>query len=54
MVVEQVRDGIRLAVSLTDKPLAINVRIAQEQPDAEPSCARSSTSARPTRRCVRS
>ena len=35
MVVEQVRDGIRLAVSLTDKPLAINVRIAQEQPDAE-------------------
>ena len=33
-VVEQVRDGIRLAVSLTDKPLAINVRIAQEQPDA--------------------
>lgn len=35
MVVGQVRDGIRLAVSLTDKPLAINVRIAQEQPDAE-------------------
>ena len=34
-VVGQVRDGIRLAVSLTDKPLAINVRIAQEQPDAE-------------------
>ena len=34
-VVEQVREGIRLAVSLTDKPLAINVRIAQEQPDAE-------------------
>ena len=34
-VVEQVRDGIRLAVSLTDRPLAINVRIAQEQPDAE-------------------
>lgn len=34
-VVQQVRDGIRLAVSLTDKPLAINVRIAQEQPDAE-------------------
>src|SRR5262249_17533667 len=33
-VVDQVRDGIRLAVSLTDKPLAINVRIAQEQPDA--------------------
>jgi len=33
-VVEQVREGIRLAVSLTDKPLAINVRIAQEQPDA--------------------
>ena len=35
IVVQQVRDGIRLAVSLTDKPLAINVRIAQEQPDAE-------------------
>ena len=34
-VVQQVRDGIRLAVSLTDKPVAINVRIAQEQPDAE-------------------
>ena len=34
-VVAQVREGIRLAVSLTDKPLAINVRIAQEQPDAE-------------------
>jgi NAD(P)H-dependent flavin oxidoreductase YrpB (nitropropane dioxygenase family) len=34
-VVGQVRDGIRLAVSLTDRPLAINVRIAQEQPDAE-------------------
>ncbi|MBM3677546.1 MAG: nitronate monooxygenase [Actinobacteria bacterium] len=34
-VVGQVLDGIRLAVSLTDKPLAINVRIAQEQPDAE-------------------
>lgn len=34
-VVAQVRDGIHLAVSLTDKPLAINVRIAQEQPDAE-------------------
>jgi NAD(P)H-dependent flavin oxidoreductase YrpB (nitropropane dioxygenase family) len=34
-VVGQVRDGIRLALSLTDKPLAINVRIAQEQPDAE-------------------
>lgn len=34
-VVEQIREGIRLAVSLTDKPLAINVRIAQEQPDAE-------------------
>jgi enoyl-[acyl-carrier protein] reductase II len=33
-VVAQVRDGIRLATSLTDKPLAINVRIAQEQPDA--------------------
>jgi NAD(P)H-dependent flavin oxidoreductase YrpB (nitropropane dioxygenase family) len=33
-VIEQVRAGIRLAVSLTDKPLAINVRIAQEQPDA--------------------
>ena len=30
-VVEQVRDGIRLAVSLTDRPLAINVRIAKEQ-----------------------
>ena len=34
-VVDQVRDGIRLAVSLTDRPLAIHVRIAQEQPDAE-------------------
>ena len=34
-VVGQVVDGIRLAVSLTDKPLAVNVRIAQEQPDAE-------------------
>ena len=34
LCVEQVRDGIRLAVSLTDRPLAINVRIAQEQPDA--------------------
>lgn len=34
VVVGQVREGIRLAVSLTDKPLAINVRIAQEQPDA--------------------
>jgi NAD(P)H-dependent flavin oxidoreductase YrpB (nitropropane dioxygenase family) len=34
-VVQQVREGIRLAVSLTDKPLAINTRIAQEQPDAE-------------------
>ena len=34
-VVRQVRDGIRLAVELTSKPLAINVRIAQEQPDAE-------------------
>jgi enoyl-[acyl-carrier protein] reductase II len=33
-VVAQVREGIRRAVSLTDKPLAINVRIAQEQPDA--------------------
>lgn len=33
-VVEQVREGIRLAVSLTSKPLAINVRVAQEQPDA--------------------
>lgn len=33
-VVAQVRDGIRTAVGLTDKPLAINVRIAQEQPDA--------------------
>lgn len=34
-VVEQVREGIRLAVSLTGRPLAINVRVAQEQPDAE-------------------
>jgi enoyl-[acyl-carrier protein] reductase II len=34
-VVEQVREGIRLAVSLTDRPLAVNVRIAQEQPDSE-------------------
>jgi NAD(P)H-dependent flavin oxidoreductase YrpB (nitropropane dioxygenase family) len=34
-VVEQVREGIGLAVSLTDRPLAVNVRIAQEQPDAE-------------------
>ena len=34
-VVDQVREGIRLAVSLTDRPLAVNVRIAQEQPDAE-------------------
>jgi NAD(P)H-dependent flavin oxidoreductase YrpB (nitropropane dioxygenase family) len=34
-VVSQVREGIRLAVSLTDRPLAINVRIAKEQPDAE-------------------
>src|SRR4051794_6342848 len=34
-VVGQGVDGIRLAVSLTDKPLAVNVRIAQEQPDAE-------------------
>lgn len=33
-VVQQVREGIQLAVSLTDRPLAINVRIAQEQPDA--------------------
>jgi NAD(P)H-dependent flavin oxidoreductase YrpB (nitropropane dioxygenase family) len=33
-VVEQVRDGIRTAISLTDRPLAINVRIAIEQPDA--------------------
>jgi NAD(P)H-dependent flavin oxidoreductase YrpB (nitropropane dioxygenase family) len=33
-VVGQVVDGIRTAVSLTDRPLAINVRIAQEQPDA--------------------
>jgi enoyl-[acyl-carrier protein] reductase II len=33
-VVAQVRHGIAQAVSLTDKPLAINVRIAQEQPDA--------------------
>jgi NAD(P)H-dependent flavin oxidoreductase YrpB (nitropropane dioxygenase family) len=34
-VVQQVREGIRLAVSLTGKPFAINVRIAEEQPDAE-------------------
>lgn len=34
-VVQQVREGIRLAVSLTDRPLAINVRIAREQPDSE-------------------
>jgi NAD(P)H-dependent flavin oxidoreductase YrpB (nitropropane dioxygenase family) len=34
-VVQQVREGIRLAVSLTERPLAINVRIAEEQPDAE-------------------
>ncbi|HEX4110693.1 MAG TPA: nitronate monooxygenase [Solirubrobacteraceae bacterium] len=34
VVVQQVREGIRRAVSLTDKPLAVNVRIAQEQPDA--------------------
>jgi NAD(P)H-dependent flavin oxidoreductase YrpB (nitropropane dioxygenase family) len=34
-VVMQVREGIRLAVSLTHRPLAINVRIAQEQPDSE-------------------
>jgi enoyl-[acyl-carrier protein] reductase II len=33
-VVEQVRRGIQAAVELTDGPLAINVRIAQEQPDA--------------------
>lgn len=33
-VVAQVREGIRTAVSLTDGPLAINVRIAVEQPDA--------------------
>jgi NAD(P)H-dependent flavin oxidoreductase YrpB (nitropropane dioxygenase family) len=33
-VVDQVRKGIRAAVMLTDKPLAINVRVAQEQPDA--------------------
>lgn len=32
--VEQVRAGIRTAVSLTGKPLAVNVRIAKEQPDA--------------------
>jgi NAD(P)H-dependent flavin oxidoreductase YrpB (nitropropane dioxygenase family) len=32
--VQQVRNGIRTAVSLTSRPLAINVRIAQEQPDA--------------------
>jgi enoyl-[acyl-carrier protein] reductase II len=34
-VVQQVREGIRLAVSLTERPIAINVRIAEEQPDAE-------------------
>src|SRR2546423_5855550 len=34
IVVSQVLEGIRLALSLTDKPLAVNVRIAQEQPDA--------------------
>jgi enoyl-[acyl-carrier protein] reductase II len=34
-VVEQVRAGIRLAVSLTDRPLAANVRVAREQPDAK-------------------
>ena len=33
-VVDQVRAGIRSAVELTDRPLAINVRIAKEQPDA--------------------
>src|SRR3954452_76279 len=33
-VCERVRAGIRLAVSLTDRPLAVNVRIAREQPDA--------------------
>jgi enoyl-[acyl-carrier protein] reductase II len=33
-VVEQVRSGIRTAASLTEGPLAINVRIAREQPDA--------------------
>lgn len=32
--VRQVLDGIRTAVALTDRPLAINVRIAREQPDA--------------------
>lgn len=37
-VKRQVRKGIRLAVSLVegDRPLAINVRVAKEQPDAEP------------------
>ena len=34
----QIVDGIRLAVSLVDgdRPLAINIRVAKEQPDAEP------------------
>jgi enoyl-[acyl-carrier protein] reductase II len=34
-VVHQVRAGIRTATALTDRPLAINVRIAAEQRDAE-------------------
>lgn len=33
--VAQVRKGVHEAASLTNKPLAINVRIAREQPDAE-------------------
>ena len=34
----QILDGIRLAVSLVegDRPLAVNIRVAREQPDAEP------------------
>jgi NAD(P)H-dependent flavin oxidoreductase YrpB (nitropropane dioxygenase family) len=34
----QILDGIRLAVSLveSDRPLAVNIRVAREQPDAEP------------------
>jgi NAD(P)H-dependent flavin oxidoreductase YrpB (nitropropane dioxygenase family) len=47
-VVDQVRKGIRAAVMLTDKPLAINVRVAQEQPDAPGYCGPSSKSARGT------
>jgi len=34
-VVRIVREGIHEAVGLTDRPLAVNVRIAQEQPDAK-------------------